>query len=876
VAVSKRAGAYAAISICAAILAIWAIAHASHPKRASIKLTDKAVTRKTLDNGLVVFARRSPPAGLVAIDVKILAGSSLEGERLGSGISHLVEHMVFKGTPTRPAGAIEREVKSLGGVINGSTSSDITDYHLLIPSKDLPHGLAIMKDMLTNAVFDAAETAKEKEVVLKEIDLNEDEPMSRLIKRLHETAYTRHPYRYPVIGYRGRFEPLGREDAVSYYGRMYVPNRMVLSIVGDIDEADAIANAQAEFGKIREASYAAIGPVEAEPQQIAPRRLDEPSRAKLAYLAIGFHSTGILDEDLFALDVLSMILGRGDGSRLSVKLRKKDRLVYSISAWNDTPRDPGMFIIAAMLDGSRIEAAERAVLAEIGRLRESDVPESELEAARRMSLADFIASLGTVDGQASDIGYGFIMTGSPDFSRRYVEGIQKVARADIRRVAAKYLSPSKMTVVRLIPGPVGTAAAAPAVDAATDAIFKETLPNGLRVIVHPDHRTPEVSITAAMLGGVMSEDLTDNGVSNLTAQMLLKGTASRKEDGITPYIESLGGAIDAFSGLNAFGVRAGVLKPDFATALGIIRDVLSSPAFPQDEIDKEKALTIAAISEEDDDIFNAGMNAMKKALYGDSVYGMRYLGTESSVSSLKRDDLLDFHRSHAVSGNIVVSISGDVDSYEAFKAAKNAFSQIRSGSFSATIPNTKRLETAVDRTLEMDKDQSLVLIGFETTTIKDRDRYALELLGSVLSGASGRIFEKVRNSLGMSYALGCSQKLGLGSGYFVFYAATARDTADKAAGAISDEISAIRQNGVTEEEADLAKKELVFGRRVEMQSNAFVSMASALDELYGLGHDDVFRYASAIEKVTAQDLVSAAKKYFTPGACARIRILSGR
>ena len=837
-----------------------------------IDLPNKAVTKKVLDNGLTILARKSPPDGLVAIDVKILAGSGAEGEYLGSGISHLVEHMLFKGTAARPVGAIEREIKSYGGLINGSTSPDITDYHIIIPSQYLPQALAILRDMLANAAFDDAEFAKEKEVVVKEIKLNEDEPQSRLIKRLNETAFLRHPYRYPTIGYEARFRASSRADALKFYNKMYVPNRMVLTIVGGVDEADAIAKAEAEFRDFRPPDYGVVDITETEPAQLGTRSLDEDSRVNLAYLALGFHSTSLLDKDLFAMDVLAMILGRGDNSRLYDSLVKKGRLAYTITAWNLTPRDPGLFVIDAVLGKENVSKAETAIREEVAKLREGNISDAELRGARRMVLSDFIRSLQTVDAQANDIGLNQILSGSPDFSARYVEGIQAVTKDDVKRVANKYLSWPNLTVVRLIPASGKTKTPGAATPKVSDTIRKETLPNGLRVLVRRDPNTPTVSIMAAMLGGIMVENDTNNGISNLTAGMMLKGTKTRDESKIKGYIDRLGGNIDTLTGFSSFGIRIDILKPDLRSALDILKDVLADPEFPQTELDKEKELVIAAIREEDDDIFATGINALRRAVFANSPYGLRYLGTEAAILALKRADLMAFWKRFCVSDNMVIAISGDVDPDGVIATVRSGFSGLAPGRASIAVPGGARLTKPETKTIRMRKEQSLVLLGFETTSVKDPDRYPLEVLSSVLSGYSGRLFTELRSRNPLAYSLGCVQKVSLGKGFFALYIATAKGDVESVKMSLLEEVERVRRGDVTGEEITLAKRELRAGRQVAMQTNDFFAFNSAIDELYGLGYDDLYRYEAAIEKVTKDDIERVARKYFDPDSYAAVVI----
>ncbi|MBI4974632.1 MAG: insulinase family protein, partial [Candidatus Omnitrophica bacterium] len=539
-----------------------------------------------LENGLTILAKDSLPRDLAAIDIKIKAGSGLEGEYAGSGISHFVEHMVFKGTKTRAAGAIEKEIKSYGGFINAAASHDLTSFTVTVPSEHLKEAISLLKDMLLNATFEKKEFEKEREVILKEMKLNRDEPNARLSKLLYDTAYIGHPYRYPVIGYEQAFRALKREDLIKYYNKMYVPNRIVIAVVGGIDKVDAIAAIEKEFESFKPPNYM-IDLQAVEPMQISARRSEEGMAISLSYLAMGFHSTRLLDKDLFAMDVLSMILGRGDNSRLNTVLFKEKEMVHSISSWNYTPKDPGLFVITASLDKENLGSVEKAVLDEVDKLKNEGAKDDEIEAAKRMVLSDYIFSRQTLEEEASDISANEVLTGDYAFSRRYVDGVQSVSKEDLKRVANKILRNDNLTVVRLVPASfIAYEPKAAVASTIEPTIKKEILPNGLRILVREDRKTPTISISVAMLGGLSVEDKHTNGISNLTARMLLKGTGIRKESDIEGALENRGGAIAPFSGFNSFGVNLTLLKPDLDFALDILKDILRDSTFPQDELGK--------------------------------------------------------------------------------------------------------------------------------------------------------------------------------------------------------------------------------------------------------------------------------------------------
>ncbi|MCX5686314.1 MAG: pitrilysin family protein, partial [Candidatus Omnitrophica bacterium] len=626
-----------------------------------------------------MLAKAGPGRDLVAIDVKVMAGPGVGTEYPGTGISHLVEHMLFKGTQARKPGDIEKEIKSYGGVINGSVSQDLTDYHVTLPSEYLGTGLILLKDMLTGASFDSKEFEKEKEVILNEMRMNMDDPDAQIMRLLNETAYMRHPYRYPPIGYETVFRRLTREDAVKYYKDMYAPNNIVISIVGGMAAPEAIDTAAGIFADLCQPRYGIVGPTPAEPRQIAERSAEKEFETNLAYLAIAFHSTSLFDKDLFSMDVLAMILGKGDNSRLNRTLLKTKRLVHSIACWNYTPRDPGLFVITAILDKEKLEEARIAINEEIAKLKDGKIDDDELETAKRMVIADYIFSRENIEDEADNLSTDYILTGSYAFGARYVDSVQKVTKEDVGRAASAYLRKENSSIAMLLPKGYRMPSSPAALEPKPQEyeVKKETLANGLRILVRKNDLMPTASITAVISGGIAGETTSDNGISNLTARLLLKGTATRKEGDITGAIERLGGNINAFSGFDGFGVNIEILKPDIETALILLKDILTSPAFPEAQLEKEKSIALAMIKRDNDDIFDMGFNRMRKELFALSPYGLRILGEDGSVKSIKREDVVNFYKRCFTPESVVISVSGDVEPDKIFERLKGLFAGIK-------------------------------------------------------------------------------------------------------------------------------------------------------------------------------------------------------
>ncbi|MFH1847685.1 MAG: pitrilysin family protein, partial [Candidatus Omnitrophota bacterium] len=704
------------------------------------------VSRHVLDNGTTVLIKEFHKSPLVAIRVGVKTGSATETPYLGSGISHFVEHMLFKGTPKRPPGRIEKEIKSYGGYINGFTGFDTTGYHMVLPAEHLEEGLDILSDIFLNTSFDPEEVEKERDVILKEINLNKDDPSRCLSGLLWGNAFKDHTYKYPVIGFEPLFRQLSREDLLGYYRSRYTPENFVLGIAGDIKTDQALQKAKEYFGGIerRPVTPAAIPE---EPPQIAQLIASEEKEIGVAHVALGFHTTSVRHKDLFPLDVLSMILGQGRDSRLFRRLYLDEKLVYSIGSANYTPRYPGMFIITFTAQKDNVDRAITSIMEEISLARRKPVDKGELEKAKNQVLSSYLFSLQSVEDQAEDIVSNEIMTGDCDFSKKYVEGISGVDAAGINRAARQYLIPSNLTIAKLLPGkrPDGDAVSdGPGDDTKKIDIKKIALDNGITVLLGQDHSQPIVSVKATFQGGLRAEDFDTNGISNFTARLLLAGTKKRTEAQIFKEIEGLGAGIGSFSAKNSFGIGADLLSRDADKGLDIVADCIMNPVFPEDSIERERQTVLAAIKRQKDDIYETGIKTLNMNLYKTHPYRLRPIGRPRTVKRFTRADIVEFYETYYTPGNMVLAVFGDIDAAALERKIRKTFSGFKRPDTKIDPPAEPGKSKSRTLSRKVNKEQSLALIGYLGTTIKDDDRYALEVLSSVLSGVDGRMSAAIR------------------------------------------------------------------------------------------------------------------------------------
>ena len=821
----------------------------------------------TLENGLTLIVREDHSAAVVSAQAWCKAGSIDEGRWLGAGMSHMLEHMLFKGTTTRGSGRIDQEVQDAGGYMNAYTSFDRTVYYINVPNTGAEIAIDILCDIMQNATLPSDEMEKEKQVILREMDMNQDDPSRRASRRLFETVYTRSPYRYTVIGYPDIFNEVQREDILAYYREKYTPNNTFFVVVGDIKAEAVEAQIRKAFAKVKTKPLPPFVLPE-EPTQAGQREIIEEDKIELGHFHIAWHIPDVRHPDIPALDVLATLLGAGHSSRLYQEIREKTSLVHSADAWTYNPGNPGLLGVSAVVDGSKFKEARLALLGEVERMKRELVSEAELAKAVKQFTAATLATRKTMQGQAQDLGANWLAATDLNFSERYLAAVKRVTPEALQRVARHYLVSENRTLYGLLP----TGAVLLQLEATeqlTDhPVQKITLPNGLRLLVKEDHRLPFVEFRAVLEGGVLAETTENNGLTLLLAKMLLKGTTHRTAEQIVTEIESLGGSIDTYGGNNSFGVSAEVLSTDFNSGLDLLADVILNPVFPAAPLEREKEVQLAGIKAQKDQLLQSASRAMRRALFGDQHYGLDVNGSEESVASVQVDHLKSFYRNLVVPNNCVLAIYGDVQARDVREAVEKRFNQWQAGAVVRPQVTTADPLKETRHILELkDKKQGVLVIGFPGVSLHDHDRYALELIQEALSDLGSRLFLRIREDLGLAYYVGAQNFLGLQPGYFAFYAGTAPEKTALVEVELLKEAESLRADGLTEIELKRAKAKLIGQKKIARQDLGSCAMAAALDELYGLGYANCDSEDAHYEAVTLEQTKAVARKYINPLAC---------
>jgi len=405
-------------------------------------------TREVLENGVVLITQEHRSSDVVALQLWLRVGG--RDERPDElGLSHYLEHMLFKGTPTRPPGSIDTLIEGLGGQSNAFTSYDYTHYDVVLPAQHLRAGVDLLADIAVNASFVQSELDAERKVVFEEMRLTQDNPDRYLVRRIYEVAYSPHPYGRPLLGTPELIGALTRERLNAYYKKFYVPRDIVLVVVGAVKPADVREAALATFGRLSGPPPPRV-PTAPLPARESGRRDDVRRPEQQAYLGLAWRTAATNAPDVYAVDLLTYILGDSPSSRLNQRLREQERIVFSIEAAYGAWEQAGLTTVIARLDPQHLERAEQSVLEVIRRVQAEGVTEAERQRAIITAESNYAFDIETAEGLAKTYGQAET-TWTLDDELAYLSRLRKVTAAEIQAVARKYFADDNYARVRFVP-----------------------------------------------------------------------------------------------------------------------------------------------------------------------------------------------------------------------------------------------------------------------------------------------------------------------------------------------------------------------------------------------------------------------------------------
>ena len=799
----------------------------------------------SFDNGLQTIFEKRDRTGVVAAQIWVKVGSKYEDRKI-AGITHFIEHLIFKGTEKLEGNAFATRIESLGGTVNAFTSYDNTVYHIIIPRKTFEEGLDLLIESVLHPAFPVDEIEKERKVILEEIKMGEDDPQRKLFNELFSVSYKGHPYARPIIGFEETVKSVTRADILDYYKAHYTPDNMTVVIVGDFDENTTKEYIEKTLGKkkgkvSRDLSLKETGAGE---KDTDVHIIEKDVREN--YLALSYPIPKLSHKDIPAIEVLGTILSSGESSRLVESLKRKKGIVTSIADYVFSPKEEGLFVVYATFRNGEYVSIVQEIDSELKRIKRGVISDWEMEKAKNMLRASYIYSEETVQGKARQIGSYQTITGDPNFLNKFLKKIDKVTKTDVKRVFEKYLSGKDRKIIFLKP----KGKANP---------YTLELPNGLKCVVNKNKAAPSFSFRIGFAGGLKEEQEGGNGAFNLLSRMLLRGTKKKDASAIAREIDFLAGDMGPYNGRNLFGLSGKFLSKDLKKVLSLLREVLTETAMKNEELLKVKEEVLSDIRQRDDDPVGYTFNRFNEIFYKGHPYSRDPMGTEKDVENIKIEGLKAFYKRFITPDHAVIAVSGDVDEKEVFRLVKEYFSAWK-GEASA-IKEQRPSVTAQNVVIEKEIKQTHMIFAFSGPGLIDEDRFAAEVLDAVLSGMGGRIHKVLREENPYAYAVTFFSQQAYEASAMGIYIGTDVKYVPEVQRIARAEIENIVRNGLTDKEIEDGKNYLIGTHYIRTQSNGSIVTSMCFDTMYGMKPGFFKEYPARIEKVTKEDVNRVARKY---------------
>lgn len=840
------------------------------------------VRREVLPNGLTLLVQPDHSAPVVAVVTYVKAGFFDEPDQW-TGISHVLEHMFFKGTPRRGVGAIARETKAAGGYLNAGTGYDHTSYFTVLPASNLATALDIQADALRNSIIDQDELARELQVIVQEAKRKRDTPGAVVQETLHEVMFDRHRIRRWRIGLEDELARLTRQDLMGYYRSRYVPERTIVAITGALDADRTLELARAAYADWPSTPGAIdLSPEEPPRREVRARTLrGDVSQAELV---VGWRTVPPLHEDAPALDLAAAVLAAGRGSWLYRGLREPG-IVTSVSAHNYTPTDLGVFSIGADLAPAKLQSAVEGIAEGMSRLTLLGPSPEELERARTLLKARWARRLEPMEGRASALAAAEALDEVSFLDREYA-ALESVTPETVREAAARYLQPDNVSAVTYLPEDEGEELTAAGLERSfAITALREGRPQavprsrvesvsrvsgqreadvlhiplpGIDLLVRRKPGVPLVTL-GVYVPRLEFDPPSQAGLGALTVRSSVRAAGNLDAGGLAFAFERLGGTLSATAASDWLGFGTSVLSENLGEAAALLDLVFTAPRFEHSEVLTERDLMAVEAEQVTDDMFRYPFQLAFAAAFRDAGYGLPVGGLPGTLASISPADVRAWH-SRALLGIRPVAVAvGEVDPDQAAATLAGAFRDrppLQAGA--RPVPLAWSGDEESSRLVNREKAQSALAMIFPGPGRRDPDRAAAEVWAAVASGLGGRMFEALRDRKSLAYTVLASSWQRGRAGALVTYIATSPEREEEARAAMLNELERFTREPVSEAELTQAVNYLAGQAEVSRQSAGALAGEILEAWLIGNGLADLQDPAAAFRAVSADDLLRVA------------------
>ncbi|PKN07810.1 MAG: peptidase M16 [Deltaproteobacteria bacterium HGW-Deltaproteobacteria-8] len=833
-----------------------------------------------LKNGMSVLVREDDRFPLVNIRILVHAGSAFETPAQ-AGISHVLEHMVFKGAGDpgpnwMGPGEVAHRIEAVGGSLNAGTSFDNTTYYVELPDQSWKLGLATVVDMTLKPALDPKELTSEKEVVLAELKRGQDSPDAMLFQTVQKMLWKGTSYEWPIIGFTDTVRAVTSQSMRAYIAPLYQPQNMILCVVGRVKATEVVAEAERLLGGLANTSQ--LTPPVPFPAQKAngPQINVVPGPWNKVYLAVAFPAPDFLSAKMTGLDVLAQVLGGDETSRLYRKFKYDKRLVDSISVGSSNLERSGVLMVGAVLDADKLPEFWDALVSELAAFDPASITDQELARARTNIEAGLFLSKETLSGLASKITHQYAFEGGPQSEANYLQTLAGMDRAQLSALYHEFFRPERAAIAVLPPKdttiqaeallsvfkarwPATAAARGESGNAAAKGIRQVSLPGGGTLVFLPDSTLPYTALSLAWPGGDGLLKPSEQGLGTLTASMLTRGTKKLSANQLEDFLADRAASLNAGAGSETFHVSAKFPSRFSADMLGLVREALTSPAFAKKELARAREDQLNRIKRSEDQPIGLLFRNLSGILYASAPQSYKTLGLAPEVARMNAPQAKGFWARQSREP-FVLSVCGEFDeaAVTAFALALEKELRVEPKAYvqkaPAWNPKTQKTLTLAGR------KQSHLLVVFPAPGRGDMEASArLAVLRAALAGQSGLLFRDMRDKQGLGYTVTAFLSQGKYAGYMAFYIATDPDKVPQAMDGFRKAAEGIRAQALPADELARAKNILSGEYYQDRQSLLARSGEAASALVQGYARDMELRLVEQAQKVSAEDVRRAAE-----------------
>ncbi len=871
----------------------------------------KDVRKTVLENGLTVLTKEVHTAPVVSVQVWYRVGSRNEAPGV-NGIAHQLEHMMFKGTTDRPI-QFGRLFSALGSQSNAFTSYDETAYFGTVERNKLKALLTLEADRMHNSVIGEKQLASEKRVVISELQGYENNPGYRLSRAVMRAAFPNQAYGLPVGGTKSDVQKFTPEEVQNYYHTYYSPNNATLVIVGDFQTEPTLEAVKDIFGKVPRSGtlQTQLSPSQKPsptPESVGAGTRPAPTKAPIvlrqpgsaALLQAVYPLPPVNHPDVPTLDLMDYILTGGRSSRLYQALVQSG-LASGAGGGAENLIAGGWYELSATAaPGKDLATIEQALNGAIAELRNKGVTAEELNRAKAELRASVTLQNRDISNQATQLGNDQTVAGDYRYTDRYLAAVDKVSAADVQRVAKKYLVPDLRTIGLFEPTQVaaGTSAGAtgstqtsehfnlgppvapvevakylPPVDSATASTTQAlpeqlSLASGLKVLLLPDRSTPTVTLTGYIQAGTAFDSDAKAGLASMTAVNLMNGTKTKDALTIAKTLADRGADLGFSASREGVAVGGNALAADLPTLIQVLGDVMQNAAFPMNELELSTQRALTAIKLELDNPSRLAQRRFQQAIYPEN-HPFHHFPTEASLKGITHADVVQFYQEHYRPDSMVLTLLGD---FEPSQVRSLLEKQLGSWKASGKPPQLDyppvQLPSKLIRLNPVlpGKTESITFMGYKGIDRKDPRYYAALVLNEIVGGntLSSRLGSEIRDRLGLTYGIYSSFQAGRHAGPFLIEMQTAPEDAQRAITSTVTLLQQIHKQGVSAAEVQAAQRSITSSYIVALANPDDLASSILMDEVLGLGADELRQFPQQIRAVTLAQVNQAALELLQP------------